>query len=97
MHTRGMDGGGFVPSGSGREQDADEAGGGHAEPEIDPRLAPELTEGVSCGSRTDDRRDSVEDKVGPWSLMTLEGVMNFGPGTIASWYGYSKTIPKRRF
>jgi ferredoxin len=27
----------------------------------------------------------------------LEGVMNFGPGTIASWYGYSKTIPKRRF
>src|SRR5215211_2936136 len=27
----------------------------------------------------------------------LEGVMNFNPGAVASWYGNSKTIPKRRF
>jgi len=27
----------------------------------------------------------------------LEGVMNLGSGTIAAWYGYSKTLPDRRF
>jgi hypothetical protein len=27
----------------------------------------------------------------------LEGVMNSDPEAVASWHGYSKTIPKRRF
>src|SRR5919107_5129942 len=42
-------------------------------------------------------RSSSGETVSPSSVTTLEGVMNFSPYAIASWHGYKKTIPQRRF
>src|ERR687889_2547280 len=39
----------------------------------------------------------LDDAIRFFREQVLEGVMNFDPEAVASWHGYSKTIPKRRF